>query len=55
MYISDDLPVKFDATTDLMAFHLDVAGVPEDRAEDALTAVRQTVRAMPGASYIDVA
>jgi hypothetical protein len=46
-------PPAFDATTTLNNHHLGDAGLA-DRAPDAVAAVRQAVRTMPGAGWIDV-
>ena len=49
------MAIPFDTTVDLLAFHLATAGVPEDRHEEALEAVRQAIKAMPGANIVDLA
>lgn len=47
-------PTPFDATVDLLAHHLDRAGIPEDRSQEAMSAVREALRSLPGAQWVDV-
>lgn len=47
-------PIPFDATVDLLAHHLERAGIPEDRSQEALPAVREALRTLPGARWVDV-
>lgn len=49
------IQIAFDATIDLLGHHLDDAGIPPNRSQEALEAVRDAVCGLPGAGWVDIA